>query len=86
MTTREDLHKYRESTLGEEAHVRVFFFHAHIYYEPDGPRKSKMLALYKKLQEDFMDDPDVEIHTLQARALEKECPYIRLHFLLRREN
>lgn len=86
MTTKEDLHKYRESTLGEEPHVRVFFFHAHIYYEPDGPQKSQMLALHKKLLEDFKDDPDVEVHTLQARFFEKGCPYIRMHFNVSTEN
>ena len=78
MTTREALHKYRESTTGEEAHVRVFFFHAHIYYDPEGPQKAQMLALHKKLQEDFKTDPDVEVHTLQARHESGASPHILL--------
>ena len=53
--------------MGEEAHVRVFFFHAHIYYDPEGPQKEKMLALHKNLQKDFKDDPNVEVHTLQVK-------------------
>ena len=72
MITREALHKYRKSTTGEEPHVRVFFFHAHIYYDPEGPQKAQMLALHKRLQEDFKEDPDVEVHTLQASASQQE--------------
>ena len=81
MTTRESLHKYRESTLGEEAHVRVFFFHAHIYYDPDGPQKEKMLALHKKLQDDFKDDPNVEVHTLQVKSTPSGILLTRIYHL-----
>ena len=81
MTTRESLHRYRESTEGEEAHVRVFFFHAHIYYDPEGPQKEKMLALHKNLQKDFKDDPNVEVHTLQVKNTPSAILLTRIHHL-----
>ena len=69
MTSREALHSYREKTKDRAAYERIYFFHAHIYYDvssADGT--SKMQDIMKSLQHDFDSDDHVEIHTLQVRG------------------
>ena len=76
MTNRQNLHDYMESTQGKEPHERVYFFHSHIYYAPDEPQKMQMLELHERLQKDFIDDPDVEVHTLQVSVARAETLHL----------
>ena len=70
MTSKEHLHEYRQSTEGKPAHERVYFFHAHIYYDVSIPEeKEKMLKLQQRLQQDFSGDEHVSIHARQASLL-----------------
>ena len=74
MTSREALHSYRERTKGRAAHERVYFFHAHIYYDgSSADEKSKMQDVMKSLHHNFDSDDHVEIHTLQVRVRHGEC-------------
>ena len=67
MTSREHLRQYRQSTEGKPAHERVFFFHAHIYYDASiAEEAEKMLQLQQRLQQDFSGDDHVAVHALQA--------------------
>ena len=67
MTSREELHQYRQSTEGKPAHERVYFFHAHIYYDSSNPEETeKMLNLRQRLQQDFASDNHVAVHRLQV--------------------
>ena len=67
MTSREELHQYRQSTEGKSAHERVYFFHAHVYYDSSNPEEiEKMMKLRQKLQQDFASDEHVDVHALQA--------------------
>ena len=70
MTSKEHLHEYRQSTEGKPAHERVYFFHAHIYYDASIPEeKEKMLKLQQRLQQDFSGDKHVSVHARQASLL-----------------
>lgn len=67
MTSRDALHAYREKTADKHPHERVYFFHAHIYYDSSSQEEtSKMHALVKALQQHTSEDDHVEIHTLQV--------------------
>ena len=69
MTSREALRSYRERTNDRAAHERVYFFHAHIYYDSSSVEEtSKMRDVMKSLHHHFDSDDHVEIHTLQVRA------------------
>ncbi len=67
MTTREALRSYREKTQDKSPHERVYFFHAHIYYDADDTDEvAKMNILLETLQNDFSRDDHVELHKLQV--------------------
>lgn len=67
MTSREAFRLYRESTLDKPPHERVYFFHAHIYYNSDDAVEvAKMKALLETLQSTLSKDDHYEIHTLQV--------------------
>ena len=67
MTSREQLHEYRQSTEGKPAHERVYFFHAHIYYDSSNTEETeKMLKLRQRLRHDFASDDHVDVHRLQV--------------------
>ena len=68
MTSRQALHEYLEAHKGEPVETRVYFFHAHIYYDHTDPGEAALMAALKsKLQAHFEHDDDVEIHTLMVR-------------------
>ena len=67
MTSREALRLYREKTQDKAPHERVYFFHAHIYYDSDdADETAKMESLMKTLQSTLSKDDHFEIHTLQV--------------------
>ena len=70
MTSREALHAWREKTAGQAPHARVYFFHAHIYYDSARQEeKAKMHTLIKEIQDEFAADDHVDVHTLQVSPL-----------------
>lgn len=70
MTTKEALRSYREKTQDKPPYERVYFFHAHIYYDADDTDEvAKMKILHETLQNDFSSDYHVEIHKLQVFRL-----------------
>lgn len=70
MTTREALRSYRENTRDKPPYERVYFFHAHIYYDADDTNEvAKMKILHESLRNDFSSDDHVEVHKLQVLQL-----------------
>ncbi|CAL8468988.1 g8529 [Coccomyxa elongata] len=85
MTTREALRSYRQKTQDKPPHERVYFFHAHIYYDADDTDEvAKMKTLHETLQNDFSSDDHIEIHKLQVKALGPH-PRANLEVLFTRE-
>ncbi len=69
MTTREALQTYREKTAGRAPHERVYFFHAHIYYDSQSKDETtKMHEVQARLEQQYSGDDHVEVHTLQVRS------------------
>lgn len=70
MTCKEALHAWREKTAGQAPHARVYFFHAHIYYDSARQEeKLKMHTIIKEMQDEFAADDHVGVHTLQVSPL-----------------
>ena len=70
MTSRDAFRLYRDKTRDKPAYERVYFFHAHIYYNiDDAGEVAKMDALHKTLQGSFSQDDHYEVHTLQVLHL-----------------
>ena len=80
MTTREALHTYREKTAGKAPHERVYFFHAHIYYDSQSKDETtRMHEVKAKLEQQYSGDDHVEVHTLQVGKDHHSLLTITLH-------
>ena len=67
MTTREALHAHLAAHKEAPVYERVYFFHAHIYYDQSDPGEAaKMAALDPQLRKHFEAHEHVKVQDLKA--------------------
>lgn len=65
--TRDRLIAHRAATAGEPAHRHVWFFHAHVYFDPD--HEGEAMSLCERIQAELVPGKHVQLNGVMPRPI-----------------